>query len=307
MFVIDLYSKRKKSREGVVNDVFGYDDIPSPLRIQVGNIIKDRLGESYYGNDKVKEAYNFIVTSLRNEYGVKKIADTGYNGTTHDELFKFLEFESDVDKVLDAIELSFRIIETYSIDYYYKRENNAKELAHDAIKALNIRFREHAIGFAYEEGEIIRIDSQYVHDEIVKPAISILSAGIYDGARSYFLNAHEHYRHSKYEECIVECGKAVEAVMKAICDKRGWAVSGNATYGDLVKVCFNNNIIDPIWRGHFDNLEKLIKSGIPPARNIKAAHASTTVAPIPQPIVSYVLHMTASTVVFLADSEKLLP
>ena len=46
MAVSDLFSKRQKRLRGEVPDVYQYDDIPSPLRVQIAYIIKDALGDS---------------------------------------------------------------------------------------------------------------------------------------------------------------------------------------------------------------------------------------------------------------------
>ena len=63
----------------------------------------------------------------------------------------------------------------------------------EAINQLNHRFREHGVGYQYKSGKIIKVDSEFTHSEVVKPAMSFLSDPIYKGANEEFLNAHEHY------------------------------------------------------------------------------------------------------------------
>ena len=48
---------------------------------------------------------------------------------------------------------------------------------------------------------------------------------MYAGANDEFLRAHEHYRHKRHKECLNECLKAFESMMKAICKKRRWPYS----------------------------------------------------------------------------------
>jgi hypothetical protein len=51
-----------------------------------------------------------------------------------------------------------------------------------AVFELNARFREQGIGYQYESGKIIRVDSQLIHAEVIKPALALLTALEYAGA-----------------------------------------------------------------------------------------------------------------------------
>jgi len=64
-----------------------------------------------------------------------------------------------------------------------------------AVEELNERFREHGVGYQFEELKIVRVDSQVLHAEVVKPALHLLSESAFSGANADFLKAHEHYRH----------------------------------------------------------------------------------------------------------------
>ena len=44
----------------------------------------------------------------------------------------------------------------------------------DAVVELNTRFREHGIGYQFESNKIVRVDSQFLHQEAVKPALQLL-------------------------------------------------------------------------------------------------------------------------------------
>lgn len=49
MAVFDIFSKRQKRIRGDVPDVYSYDRIPDPLRMQIVHILRDVLGhEQYY-------------------------------------------------------------------------------------------------------------------------------------------------------------------------------------------------------------------------------------------------------------------
>lgn len=308
MASFDIFSKRQKKLRGDVPDIYIYDTIPQPLKVQVVHIWRDILGDErdYQGRyAQVFQAYKFIVGALCREYGLFFLPPekNKYNDRRYiDELFNFLIQQDDSEKVLDAIEFSFRVIDKFTRRYEYLGRSKASELADSAIEELNQRFQEHGIGFQYLEGEIIRIDSQLIHLEVVKPALGLIRAPEFAGAQAEFLKAHEHYRHGNDKETLAECLKAFESVMKIICKKRGWAHDANATSKALLDVLFVNEVIPKFWQQHFNSLRSSLETGIPPARNRLGGHGQgSDVTEVPPAIVAYVLHMTASAIVFLCE------
>jgi hypothetical protein len=307
--ILDLFSKRQKKLRGDVPDVYVYDNFPQALRTQIVHIWHDTLGnESQFwdGHVKVKEAYPLIVDSLCREYGVFKLPGTKNYGDRKyiDELVNFLLLEQDVERAIDAVELSFRVIDRYTRDWSYLRRNDASERTDAAIEELNSRFKEHGVGYQYSDGEIIRIDSELIHSEVVKPALRLLSQKMYAGAQQEFLKAHEHYRHGNAKEALNECLKSFESVMKSICDKRKWTYSSNATAKNLIQACLDHQLIPTYWQQNFSSLKSLLESSVPTGRNKLGGHgqgASTTT--VPDYLVAYMLHMTASTIVFLCEAE----
>ncbi len=293
MPIFDLFSKRQKRLRGEMPDVYVYDDLPHSLRVQIVHIWRDILqGE-----------YKFIVDTLCREYGVFVLADMSssvYTGIRdyQAELFEFFLEEENIEKALDAVELSFRYIE----------HRYVPERADEARKELNQRFKEHGVGYQFTNGQIIRIDSEFTHTEIVKPALRLLGQKQYAGAQQEFLKAHEHYRKGNAKEALNECLKAFESVMKAICDKRRWSYSNNATAKPLIQVCFDNGLIPPFWQSHYSSLRSLLESSVPTGRNKLSGHGQgTTPEAVPDYLVAYMLHMTASAIVFLAEADEKAP
>jgi hypothetical protein len=124
------------------------------------------------------------------------------------------------------------------------------------------------------------------------------------------LSAYEHFRHGNKQEALVDCCKCFESTMKVICTKRNWPFDPNrATVSALVQICFDNDLIPSYWQTHFNGLRSILESSIATPRNRQGGHgAGAAPAPdIPNELVAYVLHMTASTVLFLAEAEKTLP
>jgi hypothetical protein len=313
MGIFDLFSKRQKQLRGDVPDVYSYETIPQPLRVQVVHIWQDVIGDGVEYHDTYRgayRAYKLIVEALCREYGVFKLTGVKEYGDRNylSELANFVLQEQDTEKVLDAIELSFRVIDRTTRNYDYLHRQRASEIADEAISELNARFQEHAVGFQFADGEIIRVDSQLIHAEVVKPALALLHQKEYAGAQAEFLRGHEHYRHGNMKEALTECLKALESVMKAICAKRKWQHSSNATSSVLIQCCFDNGLIPTFWTQQFSALRSTLESGVPTARNKLGGHGQgSSIVSVPQHLVAYVLHMTASAIVFLIESERSLP
>lgn len=118
------------------------------------------------------------------------------------ELVNFFLNEENVEKALDAVELSFKFIDHFTRSYNYLYRNNASEIADGAIEEINNRFKEHGVGYQFTNGQIVRIDSEFIHAEVVKPALKLLDQQHYAGAQQEFLKAHEHYRKGNAKEAV---------------------------------------------------------------------------------------------------------
>ncbi len=316
MPIFDLFSKRQKKLRGETPDVYVYDELPNPLRVQIVHIWRDTLGNDAqyngvaYGDYRyrsVREAYRFIVNTLCHEYGVFTLPGTMErygDGNYVEELRDFFLQEEDVEKALDAVELSFLTIDRFTRSLNYLERRDASERADRATEELNARFKEHGVGYQFTNGEIIRVDSELIHSEVVQPALKLLNQEHYAGAQQEFLTAHEHYRKGDTKEALNECLKSFESVMKAICDKRGWSYANNATANSLIQVCFDNGLIPPFWQSQYASLRSLLESGVPTGRNKLSGHGQgTTPVSVPDHVVAYMLHMTASAIVFLAEAD----
>lgn len=313
MAIFQLFSKRKKAQNGEVPDVYRYDLLPNKLVVQIVHIWMDVIGNSenyhdHYGHGPyVQQAYGGIIDVLCREYGLFALptANKHTKRMYLEELCNFFLQSTDVDEQLDIIELSFKFINTGTRNYDYLGRSDSSELADAAIDELNKRFNEHGIGYQFNSGEIVRVDSEFIHVEAVKPALRLLSGKSYSGAQQEFLSAYEHYRHERHKEALNDCLKAFESTLKVICDKRGWKRNANATASTLIQICFDNGLIPSFWQQEFGSLRSLLESGIPTGRNKLSGHGQgTKPTSVPSYYVSYMLHMTASTLVFLVNADS---
>ena len=96
--------------------------------------------------------------------------------------------------------------------------------------------------------------------------------------------------------------------MPNIFTKRKWAFHQTDTAKALIDVCLQNGLIPSYWQSHFTSLRSMLESSVPTARNKTSGHGQgVAVQTVPTYLASYVLHMTASTIVFLVNAEKTLP
>lgn len=310
MPISDIFSKRQKKKLGNVPDVFQYNDLPKEFRVQVVHILRDAIGlpqNSFEGlSGDAHEVYKTIHDLLCREYGLFSLVNNP-DGNFANSIFNFF-LNADTDKSLDLIELSFRVISNLENNYSYHRNAGTSVGSTQAIAELNFRFFEHGIGYQFEAGEIIRVDSKIAHAEIIKPALQILlSDKAYVGANDEFLKAHEHYRHGRYKECLNECLKSFESTMKAICKKQKWQYNELDTAKKLLDTCFQNNLIPDYLQQHFSSLRSGLESGIPTVRNRLAGHGQgTDQVNVPAYIAQYLLNLTATSILMLCEAEAAL-
>lgn len=298
----DIYSKRQKRIAGNPVEVYEYDVIPQALRIQTVYIIRDVIGNNALHHE-AWDVYKAIHYDLAREYGMEELDDDPRSGP-NEKLFEFIRGPASAAQVLDAIEVSLAYAEKIQ-GPYYNASAKVEMSVGDAVEELNVRFREAAVGYQYESDQIIRIDSQFVHAEVVKPALTLLCDQRYKGAQEEFLNAHKHYREGNYKECLTDCLKAFESTLKTICDIRKWPYSKTDAAKALIQVCFNNALVPPALQSQFGALQAVLESGVPTLRNKLSGHGQGAVpTAVPSYLAAYTLHLTAANIVFLLSAAK---
>lgn len=306
MAIIDLFSKRQKRARGEMPDVYVFDELPSPLRVQIVHIIQDAVGVDDNDNYAAK-AYKIVNDALCREYGVFELVTRPESN--EDSVLKFFLQEKSVEKALDVVEICFKYIEfVIAIDqsYEYNRYNTSRKIKpKDAVLDLNHRFKEHGVGYQFESGEIIRVDSEFLHAEAVKPTLTILHDKNFKGANEEFLKAHEHYRHGRYKECLVDALKAFESTMKTICVLRGWTTQPSDPAKNLIATCMSNGLFPAYFDSQFSSLRSLLESGIPTVRNKNGGHGQgVSPVTVPEYLARYALNLTATTILFMVEAHQ---
>jgi hypothetical protein len=304
MTIPELFSRRQRAARGEYPDVYQYDSVPLKLRVQIWHIITDALGVQSYG-DSVESIHGYVSDVIKREYGLLKICENWHRDKAGAVAEMFRSDES-VEKLLDVVELYFTIISNYVRTTEYRNTTKNHRVSPDeAIAQLNIRFKENGVGYQFESGTLIRLDSEFLHAEAVRPTLKVLSDPRFVGANEEFLSAHQHFREGRNEECLVDCCKAFESTMKTICQIRGWAFRATDTAKALINTCFANRLLPSYLESEMTALRTLFESGIPTVRNKAAGHGQGTVQrAVPDLLARYVLNQTATTILFLAEAAE---
>lgn len=255
---------------------------------------------SHYGSEPaVNRCWGKIENTLAREIGLPFLGRYKHE----DPLSGCLDFISScsADNVLDALEVSFGYMAALN-----ERTNlDGSQSLDDAISELNHRLDEHQIGYQLLNGRIVRRDSEYIHAEVVVPALSLLHISGFTGAEQEFMRAHEHFRNRKYEECMGEALKAFESTMKSILQIRKWPFQKSDSAKALLDQLYAKHLIPAALQSHLTGLRSALESGLPTLSNKSARHGQG-LAPreTPAHYAGFCLHLTAANIHFLIECHR---
>ena len=307
MAIHDLFSSRKRERDRAEDDSLTYDELPDQLRAQIVHIWRRAIGPSvpvaHYHFDEIEEnrqAWLAIENTVAEEHGSYQL------GKAHDVLDRCVEYlttAESIDRVLDLIELSFRYIDrnVRRMDEHHRELHGITTTASKAIEDLNIRFREARVGYRFESGVIVRVDEEMIHQNVVKPALHVLSRPEFEGANQEMLRALRHYRDGDYTAANVDANNAFESTLKAICNQRCWGDVENAPVGKLLTIVDNKRLFP---RGY---LKDTLLKGLPQIRNKDGGHGQGSAQiNIPEYLAEYALNLAATNIVLLCKANDAL-
>ena len=310
MAIFDLFSKRQADalRSGS-DDVYQYDEIPANLRVQVKQIALEGIGlvgsrgDSIMSADQDNGLWAEIERIFLREKGVDAIARGNFAGS------RVLEYmgECSTPDWLDLLELiGLGISIMGQDDHQYERQSwEVRAAGQEAIDEINYRMREAGVGYQLEGTRLVRMDSHYIHAEVVKPALALLSGEEFEGPREEFLTAHRHYREGEHRQAVAMAANAVESTFKAIFDQKGWSYQKGARVSDLVKVARANHLWPDYLDASFDQLLATLQSGLPKIRDNDASHGQGAKSKVvPGYVAAYALHLAASKIVFIVEASK---
>ncbi len=298
------YSVREmRKRKAGQPVIYQYDKIPSPLRAPVmvclrhASLIAGRTGPYWATLESHISAVHNHIKGL-----------WSYGDQTHeDAIVGYVERVRKVELFLDVVEIGLYIAYQFASEKHYKRE---RDKAHEQLRSLvsdvNYYFSLHGMGFTYigEPGTFIRVDTQFIHREVVEPAVMQLYEAGWKGPEDEFLSAHRHYRRGEHKQAMNDALKSFESTMKAVLTDRAveYDPNGNASY--LILTLINNGIIHPSLEPFMNGLKQVLTSGVPTLRNKLSGHGQgPDVRNVPDYVAAFTLNLTASNIVFLTEAN----
>ena len=312
MSVVDLFSHRKRAAEGSLPDVFVYDSLPEKLLVQIVHIWRDAIGPYYHVPPRVSlidvpynnDGWHHIHDVVAREHGIFEL---GSCDRIDERCETYLLDSPSLDAALDLIEASFRYIDqvTRNFNSFSRQDSGIMLTADGAIDELNERFRRAGVGYRFEAGMLIRVDSELLHSEVVQPTLAYLRHKGFEGPRSEFLKAHAHYRAGETKAAITDANNAFESTLKAICDQRNWSYPERPSTSVLLKVVRNNGLLPNYLDRSFDQLTATLQSGLPKVRGEHGGHGQgAKPRATPGHVVGYALHLAAAQILFLVEAHR---
>ena len=305
VILYDLYSKRiARAERQKINDVYRYDEISRQLRGQIIHIANDLFKSS----KESCKLWHEILQIIYREKGIfcvtseKYLIDNNFISGTNSSINLPNSKNYNSADTLDVIDFCEILIQTAkeTIDI------DASEI-NQAIDELNRRFKEAGVGYEYikETNQIIRLDNQTTHKEIVRPTLNILRDPKFQKSNEYYRKAHEYYRKGNNEECINECAKCFESVLQIICEQNKWIPVPTTTI-QLIECVKNNGLFSSGLKTDksLKQFIEMLKTGLPSVRTATSNGKAPDIQPIQDYIASYALHLTASNVLLLYKAQE---
>ena len=308
MGIVDLFHKRaEKARRAGQADVYQYDDLPAALRRQVVMILAATLGPvdlgSYARQGPNAEIWGSLDEALCRELGVFTLA----TGSYADERISNYLLNAPVAETLSVIELAFQVIDQcrdqISGWQHGVIHSAVSQEPQDAIDELNHRFREHRCGYQYESGEIFRLDDDFTHSEIVRPALAVLGDPALTAADEHFRQAHKHYRAGESAQAMGEALKALESTLKVVCQQRGWTGAANATAKPLLDLIFEKGLLPSAQESYMAGVRVQLESGLPTTANPNR-HGQVTSTNPPDYLVAFALRQAATSISLIVEAHR---
>ncbi|MCT6880333.1 MAG: hypothetical protein M3Z67_07625 [Commensalibacter sp.] len=323
VILYDLYSKRiARAERQKINDVYRYDEISRQLRGQIIHIANDLFKSS----KESCKLWHEILQIIYREKGIfcvtseKYLIDNNFiSDLLSDTCQAFNECRDFISGTNSSINLpnskNYNSADTLDvIDFCEILIQTAKETIdidaseiNQAIDELNRLFKEAGVGYEYikETNQIIRLDNQTTHKEIVRPTLNILRDPKFQKSNEYYRKAHEYYRKGNNEECINECAKCFESVLQIICEQNKWIPVPTTTI-QLIECVKNNGLFSSGLKTDksLKQFIEMLKTGLPSVRTATSNGKAPDIQPIQDYIASYALHLTASNVLLLYKAQE---
>ena len=146
--------------------------------------------------------------------------------------------------------------------------------------------------------QIIRRENDLVHKTAIEPALELLSHPSFSSANDEFLDALKDFRRGEYRGCVVNCGSALESVLKIICDRKGWPYSQKDTLAPLLKTVLARTSLETYFEPSIMVIATIRN------RLSKAHGAGTQQKAVSKHLATYVINASASAILLFVSEAN---
>ncbi len=308
MKFLTFSSRKKMQKRSEEPELYQYDSIPEHLRRQICIAFSEGVGDCVHvGNSfrtypNANDAWDRIDSDCFKE--IPKYPALKHGQDSRINYLDYISSVQEIDWFLDAFEIGCRILSRLDM-YKSPADRGASVSSGEALEEINFRFEQHAVGYKFENGYVISVESKFVHSEVVKPALVLLSEPLFKKANEEFMRAHRHFRSEEYKDSINSANRAFETTLKIICDKEGWSYDKGSVAAQLITVLKTNGVFSHNFDRNFDSFIAMLKSGLPSIRNDAGGHGeSLLAASVSSEVARFALNLAASNITFIISCYR---
>jgi hypothetical protein len=189
--------------------------------------------------------------------------------------------------LLQTIELFIRIKKN-------ETQQEPNERLRNTIDDINDLFKLDKIGYEIVNERIIRKDSEYLHEQVIKQTISLLHTNDFKGPLEEFQKALNHYKLKEYDDTIHKANNAFESTMKSVLTKLNINFNQDGPADQLLDYLIKNRVIYSYTKPLFQ--------GLPIIRNKQGGHGQgLDPKVVNQSYAELSLNLAGSFIVFLVN------
>jgi HEPN domain-containing protein len=218
-----------------------------PCRTSVEHVLS---GYSEWGGNMGLEnlTFQYVENKLKTFYGV-------------DELKAFDEDNKRVPASLSQVIIKGYPSEVLDIIEAWFDENPTR--ARECEEELNDIFYIHSSPWRVVSGNVMLVDSEYLHGEVRAKTIQLLEESEVKGALEEYQDAVSDLMSGETKDAVTKAHKSVESVMKAVLEVN------EGRFGQLLSALIKSDVIPDYYEGFLKNFEQLAL-GIVKERNLPA-------------------------------------
>lgn len=281
------------------------EPVTTELRNRVTFLCRDIFSNAQTG-DYVMEFWTEMHNRLEYLHGAPELAPESYPQNRAEDALYFVR-QCSSEHFLDFVEYIFQL------DMFWRFSSRADEM----VENINAFFKLDDLPYHLTEyvqtaktdpssryGKAIEVTSHptvilrehdLMHDQVVEPALTLLTHPDFSSANDEFLEALEDYRQGDLGDCLTKCNSALESTLKIICAKKMWNYKQTETTSSLLNTVISNAGLPSFFT------QPLMLIGTMRNRLSKSHGAGMSGKQVSPDIAKYALNATASAILLLVS------